>query len=375
MTDVLRSGSLSLGPRVEAFERAISGRAQARHAIAVSSGTAGLHVCVVACGVGSGDAVITTPFSFVASANAILYEHALPVFVDVDNRTGNIDVELVGHAMSDLRAGGPRARRWLPRHASSSFRLRAVLPVHVFGQAADLSRLLELAAEHDVKLIEDACEALGAEHAGRPVGAIGDAGVFAFYPNKQMTTGEGAVIVTNDDELASTMRSLRNQGRAANGMWLHHERLGYNYRLDEMSAALGVVQTSRLDELLAKRARVAAWYVEALSGVEGIELPFIDPRLTTRMSWFVFVIRLADRHRRDRAMARLRDRGVPSRPYFAPIHLQPFYVSRFGFRPGDYPVTEQLGDTSLALPFSSVMRQDQVEEVSAAVIEAVTIQG
>lgn len=371
VADVLRSGILSIGPQAEAFENAIAARAAARHAIAVSSGTTGLHLCVVAAGVGMNDAVITTPFSFVASANVILYERALPVFVDVSRDTGNIDVQLVRAAMSDLRAGGSRAARWLPRGAQGPVRLRAVMPVHTFGQPADMSGLTAAAAEFEVVLIEDACEAIGAEHLGRPVGAIGDMGVFAFYPNKQMTTGEGAVIVTNHDAYATAMRSLRNQGRDIHGAWLHHERLGYNYRLDEMSAALGLVQASRLDELLAKRAQVAGWYAEALAGVQGIELPYVDRDPATSRSWFVYVVRLADRKSRDHAMRYLRSRDLPSRPYFAPIHLQPFYVSRFGFNRGDFPIAEKLGDTSLALPFSGVMTRPQVEEVSAALAEAV----
>jgi dTDP-4-amino-4,6-dideoxygalactose transaminase len=370
VADVVRSGILSIGPEVEAFEAAIAARAAARHAIAVSSGTAGLHLCVVAAGIGLGDAVITTPFSFVASANVILYERALPIFVDVDRTAGNIDVELLRAAMRDVRAGGAMAARWAPRGTEGPVRLGAVLPVHAFGQPADMSSITAAAAEYDIPVIEDACEAIGAEHCGRPVGAIGQMGVFAFYPNKQMTTGEGAAIVTNDDACAAAMRSLRNQGRAVHGPWLEHQQLGYNYRLDEMSAALGRVQVSRLDELLAKRAQVAAWYSETLASVAAVELPRIDAKRTTRMSWFVYVVRLPDRDTRDRVIAYLRQREIPSRPYFSPIHLQPFYVERFGFKRGDYPVAERLGDTSLALPFSGVMTRNQVEEVSAALDQA-----
>jgi perosamine synthetase len=370
VADVLRSGILSIGPRVEAFERAIAVRAAARHAVAVSSGTTGLHLCVVAAQVDVNDAVITTPFSFVASANVVQFERALPVFVDVDRTTGNIDANLVRSAMGDLRAGGTKAARWLPRPVQTPVRLKAMLPVHVFGQPADMTSLTAAAAEYEIPVIEDACEAIGAMHSGRPVGAIGDMGVFAFYPNKQMTTGEGAVIVTNNDAYAATLRSLRNQGRDVHGSWLHHERLGYNYRLDEMSAALGVVQASRLDELLAKRAQVAGWYSEALADVQGLDLPYVGDHPGTRRSWFVYVVRLPDRQSRDHTMAYLRECGLPSRAYFSPIHLQPFYVARFGFNRGDYPIAEELGDTSLALPFSGVMRRDEVEEVSAAVAKA-----
>jgi dTDP-4-amino-4,6-dideoxygalactose transaminase len=276
VSEVLRSGTLSIGPRLAAFEDAVAALTTTSHAIAVSSGTAGLHLCVIAGDIGENDAVITTPFSFVASANAILYERALPVFVDVEEATGNIDAGLVGDAVSDLSAGGQKATKWLPGGASMTGRLRAVMPVHVFGQPADLTSLRRSTAEFDVLLIEDACEAIGAEHFGRHVGGIGDMGVFAFYPNKQMTTGEGAVVVTNDDSYAAVIRSLRNQGRSVHGAWLEHERLGYNYRLDEMSAALGVVQISRLDELLAKRARVADWYSEVLASVRGVSVPAVD---------------------------------------------------------------------------------------------------
>jgi dTDP-4-amino-4,6-dideoxygalactose transaminase len=248
--------------------------------------------------------------------------------------------------------------------------LKAILPVHAFGQPADMDPILEVAREHGLAVIEDACEALGAEYKGRKAGTLGDAAVFAFYPNKQMTTGEGGLIVTDRDDWADLFYSLRNQGRDVFDAWLNHTRLGYNYRLDEMSAALGLAQIKRIDELLAKRARVAGWYNERLADIERVERPAIAPT-TTRMSWFVYVVRIRPPADRDEVMRRLADAGIPSRPYFTPIHLQPFYWETFGYRRGDYPVTEELADVSLALPFSGIMTEDQVDRVCDALQQVV----
>jgi len=242
--------------------------------------------------------------------------------------------------------------------------MRAVMPVHAFGQPCDMDPILATAAEHGLAVIEDACEAIGAEYKGRPAGTLGDAAVFAFYPNKQITTGEGGMIVTGRDDWEPLFRSLRNQGRDVFDAWLNHTRLGYNYRLDELSAALGAAQMGRIDELLARRARVAAWYDERLAGLAGVERPAVAPAVT-RMSWFVYVVRVTAPAGRDAVMARLAEAGVPSRPYFTPIHLQPFYRRRFGYEPGDFPVTEELGAISLALPFSGVMSEEQVDYVCA----------
>ena len=360
--EVVSTRYLSLGPKLEAFERSVASYVGAAHGVGVNSGTSGLHLCVIAADVGEGDLVITTPFSFIASANCILYERCVPVFVDVDRSTGNIDPVLVAEAVHDLLRGGAAARRWLPpklREASGPPRVKALLPVHAFGQPCDMDPLLKTARDNDLTVIEDACEALGAEYKGRRAGSLGDAGVFAFYPNKQITTGEGGLIVTDRGKWDELFRSLRNQGRDVFDAWLNHTRLGYNYRLDEMSAALGLAQMGRLDELLAKRATVAGWYNERLADVAWIERPTIVPE-TTRMSWFVYVVRVRPPMMRDRVMAQLSERGVPSRPYFTPIHLQPFYRNRFGYGEGGYPVTEGLGRTSLALPFSSVMTEEQV---------------
>lgn len=356
---VLRTPVLSIGPQLQAFEQAAAAYARVPHAAGVNSGTSGLHLCVIAAGVEPGDAVITSPFSFVASANSILYEGGLPVFVDVDPDTGNIDATLVAEAAYDLSRGPEAARRWLPRRRPPLGRTRALMPVHAFGQPADMDALLAVANDYGLRVIEDACEAIGAEYKGRRAGSLGDSAVFAFYPNKQMTTGEGGMIVTRHEEWHNLFRSLRNQGRDVFDAWLHHTRLGYNYRLDELSAALGAVQLQRIDELLASRERVAGWYHEGLADLELIERPHVHLH-TTRMSWFVYVVRVKAPAERDAVMASLADCGVPSRPYFAPIHLQPFYRDRFGYQPGDFPVTERLGAVSLALPFSSLMSEAQV---------------
>jgi dTDP-4-amino-4,6-dideoxygalactose transaminase len=372
---VLHTPALSIGPQIEAFEQAIAVTMGVRHAVGVNAGTAGLHLGVIAAGVEQADLVITTPFSFIASANSILYERGVPVFVDVDAQTGNIDPALVADAAEalahphgrDLRDVGSKMRdRWLSRtiqaQASKPQTLKAILPVHAFGQPCEMDPILAVARAHQLCVIEDACEAIGAEYKGRKAGTLGDMGVFAFYPNKQMTTGEGGMIVTNNDVWADLFRSLRNQGRDVFNAWLHHSRLGYNYRLDEMSAALGLSQVKRIDHLLANRARVASWYAALLGDEELIETPHIAAT-TTRMSWFVYVVRIKPPVQREMVMRRLAEAGIPSRPYFTPIHLQPFYRNKFGYKRGDFPVTEYLGDVSLALPFSGVMTEEQVDFV------------
>ncbi len=367
---VLDTPILSMGPQLRAFEQSFCQWTGRKHAIAVNSGTAGLHLCVRAAGIGADDYVITTPFSFVASTNAILFENAVPIFVDVDPQTGNIVPEAVHAAAEALQEGGAAAARFLPRRgAETSGQLKAILPVDVFGQPADLDPLRQTARQFGLKIIEDSCEALGAAYKGRPAGTLGDYGVFAFYPNKQMTTGEGGVIVTDDDQAADMMRALRNQGRAPGDTWLQHTLLGYNYRMDEMSAALGVAQMQRLEELLAKRAQVAARYAEFLADIEEIELPVIKPE-TTRMSWFVYVIRLAPHIDRAKVAAALKARGVPVRPYFTPIHLQPYMVERFGYQPQDFPVTEDLGRRGLAIPFSGLLTDEQIRYVAQSLKEA-----
>jgi dTDP-4-amino-4,6-dideoxygalactose transaminase len=353
--EVLDTTTLSIGPKLELFERRLAEYVGVPHAIGVSSGTAGLHLAMIASGVGEGDLVLTTPFSFVASANCVLYVGARPVFVDIDPETLTIDPRALARTADQLARG-------------REGRLKAIIPVHVFGQPADMDPVMAVARKHGLAVIEDACEAIGATYKGRAAGTIADAGVFAFYPNKTMTTGEGGMLVTSNREWDGLFRSLRNQGRDVFDGWLAHSRLGYNYRLDELSAALGAVQMARLDELVAKRARVAGWYDERLADVEGVTTPRLAP-WTTRMSWFVYVVRLAPGGVRDRAIGELERRGIPARPYFPPIHLQPFYRAEFGFRPGDFPESEAAGETCLALPFSSVMREEQVEQVCTALTE------
>lgn len=343
--EVLRSGQLSLGPKQEEFEASFAKLTQTKHAIAVSSGTAGLHLALLAAGIGPGDAVVTTPFSFVASANSILYTGADPWFVDVDEETGNLDVSLVHEALQS---------------SDSASRVKGVLPVHVFGEPVPMDRLMEVTGE--LPIIEDACEAIGATYAGKQVGTFGRAGVFAFYPNKQITTGEGGMLVTDDPAIADLCRSLRNQGRDVFDAWLSHSRLGYNYRMDELSAALGVVQLRRLDELLAKRAQVAAWYSQRLRELADLRL-FPSRGADTTRSWFVFVVRLPADVDRDDVMRRLQDLSVPSRPYFSPIHLQNHFATRYGYKPGDFPVCEALARSCLALPFSGLMTEAEVEHV------------
>jgi perosamine synthetase len=365
--DVINTPILSLGPRVVEFEKAFCDYTGAQYAIAVNSGTAGLHLCVRAAGIGAGDLVITTPFSFVASTNALLFENAVPVFVDIDPVTGNINPDLVAQATRDLMAGGKAAEKWLPRilpgkSGNAAGKLKALLPVDVFGQPAEMEPINATAREHGLKVIEDSCEAIGAIYKGKKAGTHGDFGIFAFYPNKQMTTGEGGLVICDDEKAANYMRALRNQGRAPGDTWLSHTYLGYNYRLDEMSAALGLAQMKRLDEMIAKRENVAGWYAECLAGIPGIEAPAVVPA-TTRMSWFVYVIRLAKGLDRNDLAKRLEARGVPIRPYFLPIHLQPYMQERFGYMEGDFPITEDLGSRGVAVPFSGVMTREQVEYV------------
>jgi perosamine synthetase len=359
VNQVLGSRYLSIGPMVVQFERLVAEYCGRKHAVAVSSGTAALHLCMRAMDLQPGERILTSPFSFVASANCILFERGIPVFVDIDPLTLNMDVACTRAKLEELRQAGTPAR--------------GMVVVQIFGQACDMDPLLALAKEYDLEIIEDACESLGAEYKGRAVGTFGRAASFAFYPNKQMTTGEGGILVTDDDEWAEMFRSLRNQGRGEAGAWLDHVRLGYNYRLDELSAALGVGQMERLPELLAKRARVAGWYEERLAEVQGIEIPRPVP-YTTQMSWFLYVVRLGPQYDRDNVMIALEARGVPARPYFKPIHLQPFYVQQFGFNPGDMPITERIAQTTMAIPFCGTLEEVQVDYVCATLRDVLTEQ-
>ena len=342
--DVLESSELSLGPQLLEFERAIARYVGVRHAVGVNSGTSGLQLIVRALGIGPGDEVITTPFSFIASANCIVVEGARPVFVDVDPDTYNLDVAGIARAITP--------------------RTKAILGVDVFGRCADWERIEALARTHSLAVIEDSCEAIGAESRGRMAGAFGDAGCFGFYPNKQMTTGEGGMILTNRDDLAAMCRSLRNQGREDGDGWLLHARLGFNYRISDINCALGLAQLSRLEDMLARRSAVAELYRKRLAGLEGVIPP--PPVAAGRLSWFVYVVRLADRYdraERDRVLQGLRAAGIGCSNYFPPIHLQPFYADRFGYRAGDFPVTERISARTVALPFFNALTALQVDEV------------
>ena len=348
---VLRSGRLSIGPRLEAFEAAVARRAGRKHGIGVNSGTSGLHLCVRALGIGDGDEVITTPFSFIATTNCLLFERARPVFADIDPVSYNVAPEALEAAITP--------------------RTKAILPVEVFGNTAHFDAYERIAAKRGLTMVEDCCEALGGVLGDRPAGSFGDCGVFAFYPNKQITTGEGGVIVTDDDDIADLCRSMRNQGRDTSA-WLTHVRLGYNYRLSEISAALGEAQMNRLDGILAKRRAAAEMYNRALGGIEEIHLPpMVQPQ---QASWFVYVIRLADRFSqadRDAVMDRLRKAGIGCNPYFVPIHLQPYVMELLGTKVGDFPATERVAARTIALPFFANLAEHQVHRVKDEVLNAI----
>ncbi len=352
---VLRSDRLAGGPMMEEFEELVASRAGRRHGVAVSSGTAGLHLAMLALGIGPGDEVVTTPFSFIASSNCILFVGAKPVFVDIDPVTLNMDPERIEAAITP--------------------RTKAILAVEVFGNPTHMDRCRAIAAKHELPLIEDACEGLGGAWKGRSIGSFGRVAVFGFYPNKQITTGEGGMIVTDDDTIADVCRSMRNQGRAIPGqgqpqsstlgMAFRHDRLGYNYRLPEINCALGVAQMRRLGDILEKREIVANEYVQLLLDTSDILLPTVDQH--TRMSWFVFVVRLADQYtaeERDRIIQGMHRHDIGAAAYFPCIHLQPFYRERFGYAPGDFPVAESVSHRTLALPFFNRLTLREIDLVS-----------
>lgn len=350
VTKVLKTLHLSLGPKLQEFEAKLAQYTNVEYAVAVNSGTSALHLIIKALGISEGDEVITTPFSFIASSNSILFERATPVFVDIDPKTLNIDPSKIEGRITP--------------------RTKAILAVDVFSHPAEWDELERIARTHHLKLIEDSAEALGAEYRGRKAGSFGDAAVFAFYPNKQMTTGEGGIILTNDEKTAKLCRSLRNQGRGEGNEWLQHERLGYNYRLSDIHCALGLAQLERLDQLLARREHVAQLYNERLQGVEDVRVPYIAPHV--KIGWFVYVIRLVDhysRAERDRILQELKRLGVGCGNYFSPIHLQPFYRELFGYQPGDFPVTEHIADRTIALPFYNSLTEAEIDYVASTLTQ------
>jgi len=351
VVEVLQTPNLSLGPKLGEFEAAFADVLGLARGVAVNSGTSALHLLVRALGLGPGDEMITSPFTFIASANCALFEGATPVFADIDEATWNMDVEQVEAAYTD--------------------RTRLVLPVDVFGRPLPMDRLMAVADARGIPVVEDACEALGATYRGRMVGTFGRASTFAFYPNKQMTTGEGGMIVTDDHALADLCVSMRNQGRDAGAGWLAHARLGYNYRLSDINCALGLSQLARVPEFLRLRAEVAERYLAKLADVDDLVLP--APYTDGDLSWFVFVVRLADRFtqdQRDAVLGHLQQAGIGCSNYFSPVHLQPFYRERFGFKEGDFPVTEKVAARTIALPFYNRLSEADQDRVVDALKEA-----
>ena len=340
VVDVLRTPNLSLGPAVGEFENAFARYLGRRRAVAVNSGTSGLFLSLLVLGIGEGDEVITTPFTFAASATTIMMTGAKPVFVDIDRESLNIDPQRIEAAIGE--------------------RTKALLPVEVFGNPAGFDSICRIAEQHGLPIVEDSCEALGSALNGRRAGTFGTTGVFGFYPNKQITTGEGGMIVTDDDRLADLCVSLRNQGRGANGGWLAHERLGYNCRLSDINCALGAIQLSRIDEIKALRRLVAAWYREMLRDDYRLLVP--PEAAGCEISWFVFVVQLAEAfgiEQRDRVLREMDRQGIQVGNYFPPVHLQPFIAERYGYRPGDFPIAESVSRRTIALPFHNRLTQDE----------------
>lgn len=349
VVEVLRSGCLSLGPKTTEFEERMADYVGTKYAVAVSSGTAGLHLIVKALGIGAGDEVLVPSFTFAASANAVLFEGGTPVFVDIEPDTLCMDPDLLSKSITP--------------------KTRAIMTVDVFGHPVEWDAILAIAKRHDLKIIDDSCEALGAEYRGKRIGQFGDAAAFGFYANKQITTGEGGMVVTSDASVAEKVRSFRNQGRAAMGSWLEHQNLGYNYRITEMAASMGITQLKRIESFLQKRAEVARVYGELLAGVPGLTLQTVRPHV--RMSWFVYVVRVAEGIDRDRVMAALQSSGIPTRAYFSPVHSQPYLRNSSGAK-AHLPVTERIAAQTIALPFHNRMTIDQVKKVAGTLQDAIT---
>ena len=348
--DVLRSPNLSLGPKLGEFEEDFCKYIGRKRAVAVNSGTSGLFLCLLAMGIEPGDEVITTPFTFIATATSIMMAGAKPVFVDIDPVSLNIDPERIEEKITE--------------------RTKAIIPVEVFGNPAGMDKIAEIAQKHGLFLIEDSCEALGSTIDGKKVGTFGEMSVFAFYPNKQMTTGEGGIILTDDDNLADMCESLRNQGRGKGSGWLSHERLGYNYRLSDINCALGIVQLSRIEEFVAKRSKVAEYYQQILADEKRIIVP-AEPE-NCRMSWFVFVVQLKDvtLEQRNEVLTAMRDKGIQVSNYFTPVHLQPFMVEELGHKVGDFPITDKTCNSTIALPFYNNLSNADADIVAEKLKEA-----
>jgi dTDP-4-amino-4,6-dideoxygalactose transaminase len=370
VTDVLRSRHLSLGPRLAQFEERFAEYIGTRYAVAANSGTSALHLCVRALGIEAGDEAITTSFSFVASVNCLLYEGAAPCFVDIDARTLNLNPQAVREF---LHRQCKRTAKGILINKATGRRIKAILPVHVFGMPSDMTALVQLAREYGLSILEDACEAIGAECNGQRVGSFGNAGVFAFYPNKQMTTGEGGMIVTDDPKLADLCRSLRNQGRDTQGRWLKHVRLGYNYRMSDIHAALGLAQLERIEEILVARGKVARLYSEVLSGCDSLLLPIEESGM--KRSWFVYVVQLPTRELRDQLMASLQSKHIGCQVYFPAIHRQPYFRQVCGGPIPVLPNTDQASDRCLALPFSSQLSSAEIRLVCDEIVSSLEGRG
>ncbi len=354
VVDVLKSGQLCLGPKIEEFEKRLAAFVQRKYGIAVNSGTSALHLCVEAINLKEGDEVITTPISFIASANCILYKKAKPVFADVEEDTWNINPENINKKISK--------------------KTKALIPVHLFCQPCNMDPIMKTAEENSLAVIEDSCEVIGAEYKKRKAGSFGTASVFSFYPNKQMTTGEGGMVVTDNEAIAKLCDSLRNQGRAemlrGGDDWLSHDKIGYNFRLDDIAGSLGLTQLKKIDSLVDKRNKAAFYYRKLLEKVDGVEVQKISPN-TTKTSWFVFVAKADENINRDALMNKLIEKGIPTRPYFPALHLQPLYQKMFGYKEGDCPTAEAISKQTFSLPFFTEITKEQIEMVCKELQEAV----
>lgn len=357
--EVLKTPHLSLGPKLKEFEEKFAKYIGTKHAVAVNSGTSALHLALLSLNIGEDDAVITSPFSFIASANCILFVRATPIFVDIDPDTYNIDPDLIEEYIEKNCYQQKETGFLIDR--KSGKRIKAILPVHIFGLPCDMNRIMQIAKKYNLYVIEDACEALGAEYKGKKVGTFGEISTFAFYPNKQITTGEGGMIVTNDKRIADICRSLRNQGREGGG-WLAHKRLGYNYRISDINCALGIAQLEKIEEILKKRESVARTYNELLK--DKVKTPVEINGL--KRSWFVYVVQLPthfSKKDRDYILKELMKNGIGCSNYFTPIHLQPFYQRLFGYTEGDFKITEDASERTIALPFYNRLRDSEVIRV------------